>query len=63
MTINTHDYDKLKRDVLQRIEEVLELGRWSKGVNIKIHLALEEVPYISYEITEATIFEKEEKKG
>ena len=63
MTINIHDYDKLKRDVLQRVEEVLELGRWSKGVDIQIHLALEEAPYISYEITEATIFEKEEKKG
>ena len=63
MTINTHNYDKLKRDTLDRVEEILELGRMSKGVDIKIHLSLKEVPYISYEITEATIFEKEEKKG
>ena len=63
MAINTQNYDKLKRDTLDRVEEILELGRMSKGVDIEIHLALKEVPYVSYTITEATIFEKEEKKG
>ena len=61
MSKNIYNYDKLKRDTLDRVEEILELGRMSKGVDIKIHLALEEAPYISYEIKEATIFKKDEK--
>jgi hypothetical protein len=60
MKVNINNYDKLKRDTLNRVEELLEEARFSHGIDIEIHLALEEVPYITHKIVEETIRESEE---
>lgn len=48
-------FDKLKKDVLKQVEEILDMGRFSKGMDIEIHLDVGSVPYINFSIDELLV--------
>ena len=49
-------FDKLKKDVLKQVEKILDMGRFSKGMDIEIHLDVGSgVPYINFSIDELLV--------
>lgn len=43
-------FDKLKKDVLKQVEEILDIGKNSRGMEIEIHLDVESPPHIDFSI-------------
>lgn len=54
----TNRYDRETEAALQAVKEIFEIARFSQGVEIKICLAIDAAPTISYTIKNATLIEK-----
>jgi hypothetical protein len=55
MAIITNSYEDQTEAAIKAVKEIFEIARFSKGVEIKISLAVDEVPTITYTIKNATI--------
>ena len=48
-------FDKLKKDVLKQVEEILDMGEFSRGIEIEIHLEVGSAPSIDFSIRELLV--------
>ena len=48
-------FDKLKKDVLNKVEEILDTGEFSRGIEIEIHLDVGSAPSIDFSIRELLV--------
>jgi hypothetical protein len=48
-------FDKLKKDVLKQVEEILDMGKNSRGMEIEIHLDVGSHPNIDFSIRELLV--------
>ena len=50
-----NNYDNLKKDTLAMVGYIMDIARFSQGVDINIHLRTDEVSTVTYTVREATI--------
>ena len=48
-------FDKLKKDVLKQVEEILDMGKNSRGMEIEIHLDIGSPPNIDFSIRQLLV--------